>query len=281
MTQSEKLFALAQQFIPGGVNSPVRAFKGVEGEPIFIETGRGAYLRDVDGQEYIDYVCSWGPLILGHAHPYVTERVNKALQNGFSFGAPTEVEVRLAQKVCELMPSIERIRFVSSGTEAAMSAIRLARGYTGRNKIIKFAGCYHGHADGLLVSAGSGGLTFGIPSSAGVPKCIAEETLVAEYNDIDSVTQLFAQYGDDIACVIVEPVAANMNLVLPKPTFLKALRELCDRYGSVFIFDEVITGFRVALGGAQAYYDVKPDLTILGKIVGGGLPPPHLVDVKK
>jgi glutamate-1-semialdehyde 2,1-aminomutase len=272
MTHSKQLFDLAKQYIPGGVSSPVRAFKGVEGEPIFIERGRGAYIIDVDGQEYIDYVCSWGPLIAGHAHPYVLDKITQALQCGFTFGAPTEVEVRLAQKVSSLMPSIEQLRFVSSGTEAAMSAIRLARGYTKRNKIIKFAGCYHGHADSLLVSAGSGGLTFGVPSSAGVPETIAQHTLVANYNCLDEVAQLFTQYGDDIACVIVEPVAGNMNLVLPKPGFLSGLRELCDRYASVLIFDEVITGFRVGLGGMQAHVGIKPDLTVLGKIVGGGLP---------
>lgn len=272
MTNSKKLYELAQKHIPGGVNSPVRAFRGVGGEPVFVSKGKGSHLFDADGNEYIDYVCSWGPLIVGHANAYVIEKVTETLQNGFSFGAPTEIEVRLAQRISELMPSIEMLRCVSSGTEAAMSAIRLARGHTKRDKIIKFAGCYHGHADSLLVSAGSGALTFGVPSSAGVPDSIAQHTLVAEYNRLDEVTALFAKYGDDIACVIVEPVAGNMNLVLPAPGFLSGLRELCDKYGSLLIFDEVITGFRVALGGAQAHYQVKPDLTILGKIIGGGFP---------
>lgn len=272
MTHSKQLFDLAQQYIPGGVNSPVRAFRGVEGVPVFIERGQGPYLFDVDGRQYIDYVCSWGPLIAGHAHPYVLEKIEKILKNGFSFGAPTSVEVTLAQKVCELMPSMEMVRFVSSGTEAVMSAIRLARGYTGRNKVIKFIGCYHGHSDSMLVSAGSGGLTLGVPSSAGVPESIAQHTLVAEYNRLEEVQALFEKYGPDIACVIVEPVAGNMNLVLPLPGFLSGLRELCHRYGSVLIFDEVITGFRVALGGAQAHFNVQPDLTILGKIIGGGFP---------
>jgi glutamate-1-semialdehyde 2,1-aminomutase len=269
---SQSLFIQAQNLIPGGVNSPVRAFHGVEGEPVFIKKGQGAYLVDVDGNEYIDYVCSWGPLIAGHAHPYVVEKVIAALQNGFGFGAPTEVEVQLAQKVCELMPSIEMIRFVNSGTEATMSAIRLARGYTKRNKIIKFAGCYHGHADSLLVAAGSGALTLGVPNSAGVPESVARHTLVAEYNHLEEVAALFAMYGDQIAAVIVEPVAGNMNCVLPKPGFLQGLRDLCDQHDSLLIFDEVMTGFRVALGGAQAVYHVTPDLTVLGKIIGGGFP---------
>lgn len=272
MTHSKELFDLAQRYIPGGVNSPVRAFRGVGGEPVFIKRGHGAYIVGADDREFIDYVCSWGPLIAGHAHPYVLEKVAAALQNGLSFGAPTEVEVKLAQKVCELMPNIEMIRFVSSGTEAAMSALRLARGYTKRNKIIKFSACYHGHADSLLVSAGSGALTLGIPGSAGVPESVAQHTLIAGFNNIEEVAALFEKYGDDIAAVIVEPVAGNMNLVLPKPEFLKGLRELCDRYSSVLIFDEVITGFRVALGGAQAHYQIKPDLTVLGKIIGGGFP---------
>lgn len=272
MEHSKSLFHLAQQYIPGGVNSPVRAFRGVGGEPIFIKSGQGAYLFDADGHQYIDYVCSWGPLIVGHAHPYVIQKVTESLQNGFGFGAPTEIEVKLAQKVCELMPSIEMVRFVNSGTEAAMSAIRLARGYTRRDKIIKFAGCYHGHADSLLVAAGSGALTLGVPSSAGVPDSIAQHTLVAEYNHLEEVAALFAMYGDDIAGVIVEPVAGNMNCVPPIPGFLQGLRELCDRYHSVLIFDEVMTGFRVSLGGAQAYYGVRPDITVLGKIIGGGFP---------
>lgn len=272
MTQSQSLFDLAQQYIPGGVNSPVRAFRGVGGNPLFIKKGYGAYVVDADNREYIDYVCSWGPLIAGHAHPYVIEKVTEALQNGFSFGAPTEIEVKLAQKVCELMPSIEMVRFVSSGTEAAMSAIRLARGYTKRNKFIKFSACYHGHTDSLLVAAGSGALTLGVPNSAGVPESVVQHTLVAEFNNLDSVKALFEKYGDDIAAIIVEPVPGNMNLVIPKPEFLAGLRAVCDEYNSVLIFDEVITGFRVALGGAQAYYNVKPDLTVLGKIIGGGFP---------
>lgn len=272
MEHSKHLFDIAQQIIPAGVNSPVRAFRGVQGTPLFIERGKGPYIIDVDGREYVDYVCSWGPLIAGHAHPDVLAAVNVALEKGFSYGAPTAVEVKLAQKVAELMPSIQLIRFVSSGTEAAMSAIRLARGYTKRDKIIKFVGCYHGHADSLLVAAGSGGLTFGVPSSAGVPKSVAEHTLVAEYNDLEGVAALFAAYGNEIAGVIVEPVAGNMNLVLPLPGFLEGLRSLCDEYGSLLIFDEVITGFRVALGGAQAHFGVTPDLTILGKIIGGGFP---------
>lgn len=272
MSISKKLFESAQAFIPGGVNSPVRAFRGVGGEPLFIKKAEGAYLFDVDDNKYIDYVGSWGPMIAGHAHPHVIKKVTEALQNGLSFGAPTEIEIKLAEKICELMPSIERVRFVNSGTEATMSAIRLARGFTRRDKMLKFAGCYHGHADSLLVAAGSGVLTLGVPDSAGVPKSVAEHTLVAEYNDLESVAALFEKHGKDIACVIVEAVAGNMNCVLPKPGFLQGLRELCDRYGSVLIFDEVITGFRVGLGGAQAYFGVKPDLTTLGKIIGGGFP---------
>lgn len=272
MQLSRQLFEQAQQVIPGGVNSPVRAFRQVDSEPLFIQSGKGPYIIDIDGQRYIDYVCSWGPLITGHAHPYILEKVEKALQNGFSFGAPTEIEVQLAEKVCELMPSIEMVRFVSSGTEAAMSAIRVARGYTKRNKIIKFAGCYHGHADSLLVAAGSGALTLGVPGSAGVPESVAQHTLIAEYNNVDQVAALFEKYGDDIACIIVEPVAGNMNLVLPCPGFLAGLRDLCDKYGSLLVFDEVMTGFRVALGGAQTYFDIKPDMTVLGKIIGGGFP---------
>ena len=272
MTNSHDLFTKAQRFIPGGVNSPVRAFRGVEGQPIFIQSGEGAYLTSEDGKKYIDYVCSWGPLIAGHVHPQVIAAVTQKLAHGFSFGAPTAIEVQLAEKINQLMPAMEMMRFVSSGTEAAMSAIRLARGYTQRDKILKFAGCYHGHADSLLVSAGSGALTFGIPSSAGVPKDIAQHTLVAEYNRLDSVRALFEKQGEQIAAVIVEPVAGNMNCILPLPGFLSGLRELCDQYGSVLIFDEVITGFRIALGGAQNYYGIRPDLTVLGKIIGGGFP---------
>lgn len=272
MTKSHALFESANQYIPGGVNSPVRAFRGVGGEPIFIKRAHGPYVVDVDDNQYVDYVGSWGPMVAGHTHPHVLAQVTDALQNGFSFGAPTEIEVQLAERVSTLMPSMEMIRFVSSGTEATMSAIRLARGFTGRNKIIKFAGCYHGHADSLLVAAGSGVLTLGVPGSAGVPDSVAQHTLVAEYNRLDEVAALFARYGEDIACVIVEPIAGNMNLVRPKPEFLAGLRELCDRHGSVLLFDEVMTGFRVALGGAQALYGVKPDLTTLGKVIGGGFP---------
>ncbi len=272
MTHSQQLFELAQRYIPGGVNSPVRAFNGVGGNPLFIKQGHGAYVMDVDGREYVDYVCSWGPLILGHAHPVVLKRVAEALQHGVSFGAPTEIEVKLAMKISELMPSIEMVRFVSSGTEAAMSAIRLARGFTKRNKIIKFTGCYHGHTDSLLVAAGSGALTLGVPSSAGVPESVVEHTLLADYNHLEAVSELFKKHGDDIAGVIVEPVAGNMNCVLPVPGFLQGLRELCTRYGSLLIFDEVMTGFRVSLGGAQAYFGVKPDITILAKVIGGGFP---------
>ncbi|EKD71664.1 MAG: hypothetical protein ACD_46C00130G0003 [uncultured bacterium] len=272
MTNSTRLFQLAQQVIPGGVNSPVRAFRGVGGDPLFIKSAHGAYVTDADGKEYVDYVGSWGPMILGHTHPQVMEKVIETLQQGFSFGAPTEIEVTLAQKVRDIMPSMEMMRFVSSGTEATMSAIRLARGFTKRDKIIKFAGCYHGHADCLLVAAGSGVLTLGIPSSAGVPESTVEHTLIAEFNHLDQVEKLFEMYGDDIACIIVEPVAGNMNCVPPMPGFLQGLRALCDQYGAVLILDEVMTGFRVALGGAQAYYQVKPDLTTLGKVVGGGFP---------
>ena len=272
MHNSQLLFEQAQRYIPGGVNSPVRAFRGVGSDPIFIARGNGPYVYDVEERQYIDYVCSWGPLIAGHAHPYVIEKIQQTLKNGFSFGAPTAVEVAMAEKVCQLVPSMEMVRFVSSGTEAAMSAIRLARGYTKKQKIVKFAGCYHGHADSLLVAAGSGALTFGVPSSAGVPPVLAQLTLVAEFNQLEEVKALFALHGDDIAAIVVEPIAGNMNLVMPKPEFLAGLRKICDQYGAVLIFDEVITGFRVALGGAQQYYNVKPDLTILGKIIGGGFP---------
>lgn len=272
MTNSKQIFALTQQFIPGGVNSPVRSFYGVGGEPVIIKSGHGAYLVDVDGNEYIDYIGSWGPLIVGHTHPYVLDKVMETLQHGFGFGASTEIELKVAQKVCELMPSIEMIRFVNSGTEATMSAIRLARGYTKRDKFIKFAGCYHGHSDSLLVAAGSGGLTLGIPNSAGVPVSIAQHTLIAEFNHLEQVAVLFEKYGADIAGVIIEPVTGNMNCILPEPGFLQGLRDLCDRYGSVLIFDEVMTGFRVELGGAQAHYGVTPDITTLGKVIGGGFP---------
>ncbi len=272
MNQSAELFACAERVIPGGVNSPVRAFNGVGGNPLFIKTGRGAYVIDADDKEYIDYVGSWGPMIAGHAHPHIINAVVKCAQNGLSFGAPTELEIQLAKKVCELMPSIEMVRMVNSGTEATMSAIRLARGFTARNKIIKFAGCYHGHADSLLVQAGSGALTLGVPSSKGVPESIVQHTLVAEFNRLDTVQSLFEKYGDDIAAIIVEPVPGNMNCVPPTDEFLPGLRALCDKYQSVLIFDEVMTGFRVALGGAQAHYQIKPDLTTLGKVIGGGMP---------
>ena len=272
MTYSEQLFAQAQAVIPGGVNSPVRAFKGVGGEPLFFKQGKGAHITDVDGRSYIDYVGSWGPLILGHCHEGVIAAVTKVMHSGMSFGAPTELEIKLAEKIIQLMPSIEKIRMVNSGTEATMTAIRLARGYTNRSKIIKFNGCYHGHSDSLLVKAGSGLLTLGIPSSPGIPASITEHTLTANYNDLAQTEQLFEMYGKDIAAIIVEPVAGNMGMVLPKIEFLQGLRALCDAYGAVLIFDEVMTGFRVALGGAQSVYNVKPDLTTLGKVIGGGMP---------
>lgn len=272
MTSSHDLFIKAQQIIPGGVNSPVRAFKGVGGEPKFMKQGVGAYLTDTEDNRYIDYIGSWGPLILGHCHPQVVEAVTQVLNSGMSFGAPTELEVQLAEKIISLMPSIEKIRMVSSGTEATMTAIRLARGYTGRDKIIKFNGCYHGHSDSLLAKAGSGLLTLGIPASPGVPASISQHTLIADFNNLDDVTQLFEQYGEDIAAVIIEPIAGNMGFVLPHQEFLTGLRALCHTYQAVLIFDEVMTGFRVHLGGAQAIYNVTPDLTTLGKIIGGGMP---------
>jgi glutamate-1-semialdehyde 2,1-aminomutase len=272
MNKSQALFAEAKKIIPGGVNSPVRAFKGVGGDPVFFKQGQGAYLFDVDGKRYIDYVGSWGPLILGHCHPKVIEAISQALALGTSFGAPTELEVLLAKKIIACMPSIEKIRMLSSGTEATMTAIRLARGYTKKNKIIKFNGCYHGHSDGLLVKAGSGLLTLGLPSTPGIPSSVTEHTLTAEYNDLNQVADLFERYSDDIAGIIVEPVAGNMGFVLPEVDFLNGLRQLCDQYQAVLIFDEVMTGFRVALGGAQAIYHIKPDLTTLGKVIGGGLP---------
>ena len=267
---SEQLFRQAQQHIPGGVNSPVRAFKSVGGTPVFFHSASGAYLHDEDDNRYIDYVGSWGPMILGHNHPQVIAAVQAAVQNGLSFGAPTATEVAMADKVCELVPSMDMVRMVNSGTEATMSAIRLARGYTGRDKIIKFEGCYHGHVDSLLVKAGSGAM--GIPGSPGVPAAVTGDTLVLDYNDAASVEAAFNEYGDQIAAVIVEPVAGNMNCVPPTKAFLQALRQYCDDHGSVLIFDEVMTGFRVALGGAQALYDVTPDMTTLGKIIGGGMP---------
>lgn len=269
---SEKLFVEAEKFIPGGVNSPVRAFKSVNGRPRFIQSAKGAYLTDVDGNHYIDYVGSWGPMILGHAHPAVVQAVQNAAECGLSYGAPCPGEVALAQEICQRMPNIEKVRMVNSGTEAAMSAIRLARAATGRNKIIKFEGCYHGHADCLLVKAGSGVLTLNLPSSSGVPQNTVADTLVAEFNNLDSVSALFEKFKHEIAAVIVEPIAANMNMVTPLPEFLPGLRQLCDQYQSLLIFDEVITGFRVGFQGAQGIYQIRPDLTILGKIIGGGMP---------
>ena len=272
MDRSSTLFNEAKNYIPGGVNSPVRAFKGVGGDPIYFERGEGAYLYDVDGNAYIDYVGSWGPMSLGHSNPSIVDAVKAELDKGLGFGAPTEIETSLAKKICQLMPSIELVRMVSSGTEATMSAIRLARGYTKRDKIVKFEGCYHGHSDSLLVKAGSGALTLGVPTSPGVPNDLAKHTLTLEYNNLDSVKALFSKIGEEVGCIIVEPVAGNMNCIPPKEGFLQGLRKLCDDYGSLLIFDEVMTGFRVALGGAQAYYGVKPDLTTLGKVIGGGLP---------
>ncbi|MFY0700899.1 MAG: glutamate-1-semialdehyde 2,1-aminomutase [Bermanella sp.] len=272
MSRSESLFAQAQAHIPGGVNSPVRAFNGVGGSPIFFQKGEGAYVFDEDGNRYIDFVNSWGPLILGHGAPQVIEAVQKQLLNGLSFGAPTEIEIEMANKVCEIYPSMDMVRMVSSGTEATMSAIRLARGYTGRDKMVKFEGCYHGHSDSLLVKAGSGMLTLGVPSSPGVPKVLADLTITLTHNDLDGVRECFAQMGSEIACVIVEPVAGNMNCIPPENGFLQGLRELCDVHGIVLIFDEVMCGFRAALGGAQEVYGVKPDMTTLGKVIGGGMP---------
>ncbi|MGF6243015.1 glutamate-1-semialdehyde 2,1-aminomutase [Paraburkholderia sp. GAS38] len=271
-SRNEALFERAQLTIPGGVNSPVRAFRSVGGTPRFIERAQGAYFWDADGQRYIDYIGSWGPMILGHVHPEVLEAVQKVLVNGFSFGAPTESEVEIAEEICKLVPSIEQVRMVSSGTEATMSALRLARGFTNRSRIVKFEGCYHGHADSLLVKAGSGLLTFGNPTSAGVPVDIAKHTTVLEYNNVTALEEAFKAFGNEIASVIVEPVAGNMNLVRATPEFLGALRRLCSEYGSVLIFDEVMCGFRVALGGAQQVYGIKPDLTCLGKVIGGGMP---------
>ncbi|MET0013457.1 MAG: glutamate-1-semialdehyde 2,1-aminomutase [Sedimenticola sp.] len=272
MTGSSALFEMAQQHIPGGVNSPVRAFKGVGGDPVFIESAAGPYIFDPEGNRYIDYVGSWGPMILGHAHPAVIDAVSQVISKGLSFGAPTELETRMADKVCELLPSIDMVRMVSSGTEATMSAIRLARGYTGRDKIVKFEGCYHGHSDSLLVKAGSGALTLGEPSSPGVPASLAEHTITLDYNNLEQVQQTFSEVGDQIACIIVEPVAGNMNCIPPVAGFLEGLREVCDQHGAVLIFDEVMTGFRVALGGVQGLYNVTPDLTTLGKVIGGGMP---------
>lgn len=272
MNHSEQLFDSAKQIIPGGVNSPVRAFNGVGGTPCFIKRAEGAYIYDADDKAYIDYVGSWGPMILGHNHPDILAAVIETAQNGLSFGAPTELEITMAEKVRELVPSMERLRMVSSGTEATMSAIRLARGYTGRDKILKFEGCYHGHADSLLVKAGSGALTMGVPNSPGIPADFAKHTLTVSYNNLAEVQQIFAEYKDQIACIIVEPVAGNMNCIPPVEGFLEGLRTVCDENNSVLILDEVMTGFRVALGGAQAHYNIVPDLTTLGKVIGGGMP---------
>src|SRR5690554_6821015 len=272
VTRSAKLFEQAQQFIPGGVNSPVRAFRGVGGNPLFFSGGDGAWLIDADDNRYIDYVGAWGPLILGHRHAGVIAALQEQLSHGLGYGASTEAEVELARTICQLVPSIEKVRLVTSGTEATMSAIRLARGFTRRDRIVKFEGCYHGHVDGLLVKAGSGALTLGEPDSLGVPKSYTDQTYVLPYNDIDALKDLFSRDAEQIACVIVEPVAGNMNLVAPIPGFLETLRELCTQHGTVLIFDEVMTGFRTALGGAQSVYNVTPDLTTLGKVIGGGLP---------
>ena len=272
MSTMNEQFQAAKNHIPGGVNSPVRAFRGVGGDPVFIEKARGAYIYDTQGKQYIDYVGSWGPMILGHAHPEVIAAVKAAADNGLSFGAPTEIETIMADKICEIVPSMEMVRMVSSGTEATMSAIRLARGYTGRDKILKFEGCYHGHSDSLLVKAGSGALTLGVPDSPGVPASLAEHTLTLPYNNLEQVSKTLAEVGDEIACIIIEAVAGNMNCIPPVEGFLEGIRELCTQHGIVLIFDEVMTGFRVALGGAQNYYGITPDLTTLGKVIGGGMP---------
>jgi len=272
MHRSTELFQEAQRYIPGGVNSPVRAFKAVGGTPPFIERASGAYLFDVDGRRYVDYVLSWGPMIAGHSHPAVLDAVRERLQDGLSFGAPTAIEIEMARRICHQMPNMDLVRMVSSGTEATMSAIRLARGYTGRDKIIKFEGCYHGHSDSLLVKAGSGALTFGVPSSPGVPAALADHTVTLSYNDSEQVRETFARIGEQIAGVIVEPVAGNMNCIPPQPGFLETLREQCTRYGSVLILDEVMTGFRLGPQGAQGYYGIEADLTTLGKVIGGGMP---------
>ncbi|MDM5086189.1 glutamate-1-semialdehyde 2,1-aminomutase [Aeromonas rivipollensis] len=272
MSKSDQLFEQARQTIPGGVNSPVRAFNGVGGTPRFIDHADGAYLYDVDGQAYVDYIGSWGPMLLGHNHPAIKAAVIKAVEKGLSYGAPTEIEVLMAEKVRQIVPSMEQVRMVNSGTEATMSAIRLARGYTGRDKIVKFEGCYHGHADSLLVKAGSGALTLGQPNSPGVPADFAKHTLTCVFNDLDSVREAFTQYGSEIACIIVEPVAGNMNCIPPVPGFLEGLRAICDEFGALLILDEVMTGFRVSLRGAQGHYNIDPDLTTLGKIIGAGMP---------
>jgi glutamate-1-semialdehyde 2,1-aminomutase len=272
IAQSEALFEAAQKHIPGGVNSPVRAFKGVGGTPIFFDHAKGAYVFDADGNRYIDYVGSWGPMILGHSADEILEAVKARMEKGLSFGAPTHIEIDMAEEVCKLIPSMDMVRMVNSGTEATMSAIRLARGFTGRDKLVKFEGCYHGHADSLLVKAGSGMLTLGVPTSPGVPAAVAENTITLNYNDLDHVKECFAQCANEIACVIIEPVAGNMNCIPPSKSFLQGLRELCTTHGIVLIFDEVMSGFRAALGGAQEYYGIVPDMTCLGKVIGGGLP---------
>lgn len=272
MNRSDTLFTAAKKVLPGGVNSPVRAFQRVGGHPIFFNKSSGSHLIDVDGKSYIDYVGSWGPMIVGHSHPTVIKKIQTAVGEGLGFGAPTEIETILAEEVIKLMPSIEMIRMVSSGTEATMSAIRVARGYTGRDKIVKFEGCYHGHSDSLLVKAGSGALTLGEPDSLGVPASLAAHTITLDYNNSAQVTETFARIGDDVAAIIVEPIAGNMGLVPPADGFLQTLRKVCDQHGTVLIFDEVMTGFRVALGGAQSHYGVKPDMTTLGKVIGGGMP---------
>ncbi|WP_237068612.1 glutamate-1-semialdehyde 2,1-aminomutase [Microbulbifer guangxiensis] len=272
MSKSEQLFSDAQQYIPGGVNSPVRAFRAVGGTPLFIDRAEGAYLFDADGKRYIDYVQSWGPMVLGHAHPDVIEAVVEQAQSGLSFGAPTELETELAEELCRIWPNMDLVRFVNSGTEATMSAIRLARGATSRDKIVKFEGCYHGHSDSLLVKAGSGALTMGVPSSPGVPASLADHTITLAYNDADSVRECFDKMGDQIACIIVEPVAGNMNCIPPVPGFLETLREVCDAHGALLILDEVMSGFRVSLTGAQGHYGIEADITTLGKVIGGGMP---------
>ncbi|MDH5544364.1 MAG: glutamate-1-semialdehyde 2,1-aminomutase [Gammaproteobacteria bacterium] len=272
MSRSHELFEEAKHYIPGGVNSPVRAFNGVGGDPVYFAKGEGAYLYDEDGNKYIDYVASWGPMIAGHSHPEVIKAVQETVAKGLGFGAPTRIETEMAKLVCDIMSSIDMVRMVSSGTEATMSAIRLARGFTGRDKIVKFEGCYHGHSDSLLVKAGSGALTLGVPTSPGVPASLAEHTITLTYNDIEEVRKVFSEIGDQVACIIVEPVAGNMNCIPPEPGFLEGLRDVCDQHGAVLIFDEVMTGFRVSLGGAQEHFGVKPDLTTLGKVIGGGLP---------
>ncbi len=272
MSTSQQLFDRARQHIPGGVNSPVRAFKAVGGTPVFVERADGAYIYDCEGKRYIDYVLSWGPMLMGHNHPHVREAVIRQSEKGLSFGAPTELEIRLADRICEIMPGMDLVRMVNSGTEATMSAIRLARGCTGRDTIVKFEGCYHGHSDSLLVKAGSGALTLGVPSSPGVPAALADHTMTLTYNDSDDLRRAFAEHGDDIACVIVEPVAGNMNCIPPQPGFLETMRELCSEHGAVLILDEVMTGFRFGLQGAQGFYGIEADLTCLGKVIGGGMP---------